>query len=231
MDWLNDSSAFGNALSAGSAAWTMIQWMISTRHDASRMTIENYLEWLRRKDHKEVLASIEANREQALQLLEDLKESVLRAIVSHEINSQERHNDLKSTLEELLGLDLPRLKLRMPDGVIQSGGGRETVRFRVDFEVINESRSEATIRRGEAVLIDGDEEVKAFLHPGSIPGGVLRLNTHRGADSFFMETRDLLLKGRNGRKPTFKFLSLDVIQFDSPLRFVEGNGITLRREN
>lgn len=225
--WEFLSQQTGNVLSASSLAVSILQWIATSRESKSNLTIDEYRDWLRRKDHKELLALLDQKQEadsELATLFEQLKDSVVDAVATHDRNDQERHEQLM----EIWGLEHPNLKLRMVND-LKTDALPSCCRFYVDFEVVNESSSRAEIAEGYAMFLDGGKEIKAPIKRDGLKDGRLRLGSHRDSARFRVTTEAVELRGRAGRRPEFASLHIHVPQFGKMLKFVSDGGSDLRQ--
>jgi hypothetical protein len=68
------SELLNSVAGVGGIGLTLAQWYATVKGDKKKATIENYLEWLRRKDHQEVLNNLISSQESIIALQGLLKE-------------------------------------------------------------------------------------------------------------------------------------------------------------
>lgn len=135
---------------------SLLQWFIASANEKRAQTIGDYLEWLRRQDQQHILAAIDGNDQALVELgllIDEVKSSVVQAIVSHEVNSQSRHDEIKSLIDAFQILDTPRIQLSIYQSVQHFHGGK----YHMIFQAVNESRCHATIERVQAYIGWGAE--------------------------------------------------------------------------
>ena len=75
----------GSLASSASLAVSLLQWLRSERAAEVKLTVDEYLEWLRRQHPQEILRAIEGNEEAIAELrgwIGGIKDSVFRAVLS-----------------------------------------------------------------------------------------------------------------------------------------------------
>ena len=103
MDPITALNTGGSLASILGLSTTLLQWIASSKESKAKLTIEEYLEWLRRRNHGEVLDALRDNQSAvpALEALVDqLKDSVVQATLLHEAGSERRHKELLEWLAQ-----------------------------------------------------------------------------------------------------------------------------------
>ncbi len=213
----------GSLASFTSLAVSLLQWLRSERAAEVKLTVDEYLEWLRRQNHHEILRAIEANEEVIAELrawIEGIKDSVFRAVLTHETGSECRHRELMEWLDRSTVLDHPRLDISAELGVQLIACGTVAA-FSVVFRAVNVSRCHATIVRGEATLSDLEEELRC---PVVAIGSGIAIEPNRGCTSFEAKTHSMPLQGRQGNRPKLLRLELTLAQDSRVHTYVPAKG-------
>ena len=191
---------------------SILQWMVQSRETKARLSIEDYIEWLRRENHAELLERVEANRSTVSAAIECVKDAVLGAIFEHEANSEKRHAELQRLFARLHMIEVPNLRAQILHDV-RTGtdiDNRTHTKFRMDFSLTNLSPWPASIQAGSVMLSDGGVDLPAHLNlwihdlPYNLAGGA--------AMNLRAETGALPLSGRAGRSPQFQSLTVQIAQ-------------------
>jgi hypothetical protein len=229
MDLITALSTGGSLASITGLLTTLLQWIATSRESKAKLTIEEYLEWLRRRNHEEVLAVLQGNQSALTDLealVNELKDSVVQATVLHEAGSERRHRELLEWLAKQKLLDHPKLEISTK-GVEQAvhNPSQGTVSYRIQFRVVNISRSRATITKATVLMQDGDEEFERVI---PVPEHCYDVLPNRGSLQITAGTPPLPLQGRGDRKPELKSLRLDLAQDEITHAFVPTDGKRLR---
>lgn len=147
----------GTLASYAGLGTTILQWIVSNRERRSELTVGDYLEWLRRNNHNELVERLTANHSaiDALELvLDETKNAVLEAITEHEFNSQNRHDALVALIMKAQELDTPILKITT-EGLVTHSENLNNYTLRIYFLVVNTSNCIATITGGKVRINDG----------------------------------------------------------------------------
>jgi hypothetical protein len=229
MDPITALSMGGSLASITGLSMTLLQWIASSKESKAKLTIEEYLEWLRRRNHEEVLDALRDNQSalSALEALVDqLKDSVVQATLLHETGSERRHRELLEWLAQQKLLDYPKLEIQTDRGVEEAvrSPTTGTVFYQIQFRVVNVSKSHATITGGTVIMQDGDEEIQC-----QIPSYNYDIPPDKGSMELRARTKPLPLQNRGDRKPEFRSLKLKLAQDEVPHTFVPGEGKRLRQ--
>lgn len=146
-----------NAVGIAGFFSTFYQWISQSGQAKTQLTIDSYVDWLRRQEHHTLADAIEGNRqllELVQVLIEDVKVSVLTAIDEHERNSESRHAQMIRTFQDV-GIPDLELRLHRPVGMSMTRGAE--CQYSVMVNVVNRSRSKANVTGGFALLKIGEE--------------------------------------------------------------------------
>lgn len=217
LSLLTMSSAVASHVSLGV---TLLQWIRDARQSRTKLTIDEYLEWLRSQNHNE-LVELLSNNEEALtgieSLLDEVKDSILQAITDHEFNSAKRHDQVISLLTKAQTLDVPILKIKFK-GISTSSESPRFAAYKAGFHVVNASNSHATITQATAILRDRamlaiEARVMMLYDPPQI-----NVEPHGGSIQMVAVTNKLEPKPTG--ELTLEYLSLELAQDDHPRCYV-----------
>lgn len=154
----------GTVLGIASIGATFTQWLVESGKDRKRQTIDEYLEWLRRRDHAETMAAVEQNRQVLVDLIESVKTAVLTTIADYEMLETTRHEQLMLLLTRFTEVSVPRLEFSFRRELHRDShlSGQTGCGFSFDALFVNRSAStRATIQRIESQFIYDGSAIRA----------------------------------------------------------------------
>lgn len=239
-----DINLLGSIASLVGVGTTLLQWLLQIRKEGKQATIDEYLEWLRRENHKEVLTAIEGNREVFGALEALINESAEKidalpgklapliadtetAIMKELSNTESRITVQLAQLKEMLQLLQEQTPTPTPEreevfeirpGAVQVTmvirGTPRELQFGVDVALVNNRATMSTVTKVEAFLELGGRLLAARARLL----GSLAIPRHGGAVQVRAESAHVQ---DMGRIPALIGVRVTTIQDTTPITWIK----------
>lgn len=110
----NSVGTVADCLEIIGAGASVVQWLRSLKQSKTDATINEYLEWLRRQNHLDLLRQLEGNQaalDGLSQTIEQIKDGVFGAILAHEASTAERHDQIMAVATSFADMS-PKLTVK-----------------------------------------------------------------------------------------------------------------------
>ena len=215
-------NAGGSLASFGGLFLSIVQWFKAAASDETRQTIEDYLEWLRRENHTEILTAIQDHTGELgaiREIIASLRGAFLEALNVHERASQERHR----LLLKAQAPSPPKLSVSFKRRFREQPFTRA---FIAVLRIVNEGGQMATVENGLAILsFKNGRRVQADLIYR--PEGFLSITGNGGAAVVELLTNPQPIGG-TGEMPSLDYVELRLSQDSQSRRFEPAEGDTLK---
>jgi hypothetical protein len=122
------------------------EWIVSRKDKGESQNIEDYLEWLRRHDHQQLVEQLEANMASFQKFFDQLNRSLAQELAKLDANAQARHD-----AEFSLDIDLRKVDVKLvgfSSSIFQQKPLWVTVPVEGRVTIVNRNRSVLTPSKG-----------------------------------------------------------------------------------
>jgi hypothetical protein len=176
-------------------------------------TVDDYLEWLRRKNHAELVELIGANRELFEHAFSGLQKGILAEFDKLNAKIDQIHNDLTD-----MNVDPEKIKITpitgwLEESVITINGSPQLTCLCATFALVNQNRTKLTLRNVAGTLVKGLVEfpIKCRIEMIPIAG--------EGASAAVPLITKKKLMYQKGEKVILNGISLKFDQCEQPLSY------------
>lgn len=160
----------------------VMMYFTEKRNQEEQATIDDYLEWLRREDHAELVSLLNENRESFEKLFANLQTSIFGAIDSVNDNVNRLRSELTDSSIDPLKIELKLSGWAEVSGMF-TGDRKQVTKLRASLTIVNCNRSALTLKNATGTITHQSKDVQVHSN-----GSKLTVNGGGGSADVVLTT-------------------------------------------